>query len=274
MSTPPPCALRYARDEQAYGGKAVALGTATRAGLPVPPGVALPVGLVAAVQDGDLASRGLVRRAAEQLGLPVAVRSSAVGEDGVGSSFAGQHLTLLNVCGAEQVADAVAEVGASALAAAALAYRRARGDDSAPCSGVVIQQQVPADVAGVLFTRHPVTGADELVVEASWALGEAVVSGLVTPDLFRLERGGRLIEQVLGDKDVAVVPRQGGGTATASVDADRARRPCLDLDQLQQLAELAERCDAVFGAVSDLEWAFAGGRLVLLQRRPLTTTGR
>lgn len=268
---PPPCELRDARDGQVYGGKAVALGTALRAGLPVPPGLALPVGLVAAVQASDVASRVVVRRAAEQLGLPVAVRSSAVGEDGAGSSFAGQHLTVLNVCSAEQVADAVAEVGASALAASAVAYRRARGDDSAPCSGVVLQRQVLADVAGVLFTRHPVTGADEIVVEASWSLGEAVVAGLVTPDLYRLDGAGRLLEQALGDKDVAVVPRQGGGTATLPVDAGRAGRACLDPQRLRQLAALAGRCDAVFGAPSDLEWAFAGGRLALLQRRPLTT---
>lgn len=269
-----PCDLREACDEHAFGGKAVALSTAVRAGLPVPRGLALPVELVTAVQAGDAPSRTVVRRAAEQVGLPVAVRSSAVGEDGVGSSFAGQHLTLLNVCAAEQVVEAVAEVGASACAPAAVAYRRARGDDSAPCSGVVLQRQVPADVAGVLFTRHPVTGADELVVEASWALGEAVVGGLVTPDLFRLERGGRVLEEVLGDKDLAVVPRQGGGTATLPVEADRAGRACLDPGQLQQLAQLAARCDEVFGAPSDLEWAFAGGRLTLLQRRPLTSTGR
>jgi pyruvate,water dikinase len=129
---------------------------------------------------------------------------------------------------------------------------------------------VPAVAAGVLFSQNPVSGEDELVVEASWALGEAVVEGLVVPDLFRLDRDGHLLEQVVGDKDRAVVPRPGGGTTTVPVDALRARRPCLTTHQLEALAALARRCDEVFAGPSDLEWAVTEEDVALLQRRPIT----
>jgi pyruvate,water dikinase len=265
-----PLPLAEVDNEEAYGGKAVALGVALRRGLPVPSGTALPADLVAAVaRDG--AARDAVLTAARELGSPLAVRSSAVGEDGATSSFAGQHLTVLNLCDPDEVADAVVRVTESACGPSALAYRRWRGDLSAPRCGVVLQRLVPAVVAGVLFSRNPVSGADELVIEASWALGEAVVEGLVTPDLFRLDRDGHLLEEVIGEKDCAVVPRPGGGTTTVPVAADRARRPCLCARQLDALAGLARRCDDVFGGPSDLEWAVIGDDVALLQRRPITT---
>jgi pyruvate, water dikinase len=265
-----PLPLAEADDEESYGGKAVALGLALRSGLPVPPGIALPADLVAAAAR-DTAARAAVRTAAGELGGPLAVRSSAVGEDGATASFAGQHLTVLNLWDAEEVADAVVRVAKSACGPSALAYRRRRGDLSAPRCGVVLQRLVPAVAAGVLFSRNPVSGADELVIEASWALGEAVVEGLVTPDLFRLDRDGHLLEEVVGGKDWAVVPRPGGGTTTVPVAADRARRPCLCPHQLDALAGLARRCDDVFGGPSDLEWAVTGDVVALLQRRPITT---
>jgi pyruvate,water dikinase len=198
------------------------------------------------------------------------VRSSAVGEDGDGASFAGQHLTVLNVRDADAAVAAVAAVAASACAESALAYRRGHGDDSVPRCGAVLQRLVPATAAGVMFTRDPLTGADQVVVEAGWALGEAVVSGLVTPDRYRLDRTGRVLERVLGTKDLAVVPAPAGGTTTVRLDAARAARPCLRDDQLAALAELGRRCDEVFGGPSDVEWAFAGDRLSLVQRRPVT----
>jgi pyruvate,water dikinase len=268
--TRPPLPLSAVEDEEAYGGKAVALGLALRRGLPVPQGIALPADLVAAVGT-DPAARDAVRAAATDLGGPMAARSSAGGEDGTTASFAGQHLTVLNLWDPDAVVDAVVRVAESACSASALAYRRARGDGSEPRCGVVLQRLVPAVAAGVLFSRNPVSGDDELVVEASWALGEAVVDGLVVPDLFRLDREGHLLEQVVGDKDLAVVPQPGGGTTTVPVDAARARRPCLVEDQLRALAGLARRCDEVFAGPSDLEWAVTASDVALLQRRPITT---
>jgi pyruvate,water dikinase len=267
---PPPLTLDAVTDARTYGGKAAALGTAVRAGLPVPRGVALPGPLVEEL-DSNPAARDVVRGVAEELGPPLAARSSAADEDGTRASFAGQHLTVLNLETAAQAVDAATRVAASARSVSAMAYRRLRGADEEPCCGVVLQRLVPASAAGVLFSRNPVTGDDELVVEASWALGEAVVDGLVTPDLYRLDRSGALLERVVGAKDRAVVPRPRGGTDTVAVPPERVHRPCLEAGHLLALAALARRCDEVFGGPSDLEWAFAGDELALLQRRPITT---
>lgn len=270
--TLPPLPLPAVRDEESYGGKALALGVALRRGLPVPPGIALPADLVAAVAD-DPDARDTVRAAARELGGPMAARSSAVGEDGAAASFAGQHLTVLNLWHPDDVVDAVVRVGGSACAPSALVYRHSRGDRSAPRCGVVLQRLVPAVAAGVLFSQNPVSGVEEIVVEASWALGEAVVEGLVVPDLFRLDREGNLLEQVVGTKDRAVVPQPGGGTTTVPVDAPRAHRPCLEPHQLEALVDLARRCDEVFAGPSDLEWAVTEDDVALLQRRPITAVG-
>jgi pyruvate,water dikinase len=140
---------------------------------------------------------------------------------------------------------------------------------------VVIQALVDADMAGVLFTRNPVTGADERVIEASWGLGEAVVAGLVTPDSYRLERGGRELERILGDKDVAIRPRSNAGdsdpTEEVPVDPDKVDAFCLGDADLMALDTLATRCDDVFGSTDhDIEFAFRDGQLFLLQRRPIT----
>jgi pyruvate,water dikinase len=170
------------------------------------------------------------------------------------------------VAAAQRIAD-------SCRSESALAYRRARGDTSEPACGVVLQRLVPAEAAGVLFSADPVTGADEVVIEAGWCLGEAVVDGLVVPDLFRLAPDGRVVSQVVGCKDRAVVPRPGGGTTTVAVASERSRRPCLGPADLAALAALAHTCDRVFGGPSDVEWAAAGGTVSLLQRRPITTLG-
>lgn len=261
--------LAVVRDEAQYGGKAVQLGAGIRAGLPVPPGLALPAALVAAVVAGDALAQQEVARARTALGDgPVAVRSSAVGEDSGGASFAGQHTTVLN---AEDILAAVVEVAQSACQESATAYRARLGRPADSATGVVLQRLVAADVAGVLFTCDPLTGADELVIEASWSLGEAVVSGLVTPDLYRLAPDGALRSVRAGCKDSAVVPRAGGGTQVVAVDPARAARPCLTTAQLVDLAALAARVRQVWPGPSDLEWAFASGRLALLQRRPVTT---
>lgn len=261
--------LAGACDESMYGGKAVQLGEAVRAGLPVPPGVALPVSLVEELVRGRPEARRCVELARDRLGTgDLAVRSSAVGEDGEGASFAGQHTTVLN---AADVVDAVLQVAGSACEGAAAAYRLRLGRPAGTAVGVVLQRLVAAEVAGVLFTCDPVSGRDELVIEASWALGEAVVSGLVTPDLYRLGPYGEVLQVCPGHKDSAVVPRPGGGTLVVDVDAARARQPCLDDRHLTSLVALAARVREVWPYHSDLEWAFGPDGLALLQRRPVTT---
>jgi pyruvate,water dikinase len=137
--------------------------------------------------------------------------------------------------------------------------------------GVVVQQMVDADLAGVLFTRDPVTGDDELVIEASWGLGEAVVSGLVTPDHVRADRHGNVRERRVGDKDVAIRLTRTGATEESAVPAHLVEVPCLGDDEVEALHRLVRACDEAYGDTAhDLEFAFAGGTVYLLQRRPLT----
>jgi pyruvate, water dikinase len=266
-----PLPLPEVVEESRFGGKATHLGAALRAGLPVPPGVALAVDLVEAFATGDRGAAERCRGALEMAGAPaVAVRSSAVGEDSSGSSFAGQHVTRLNVTGADSLLEAVGFVRDSGRSAGALAYRARMGIDGSPRVAVVVQAMVQADIAGVLFTRDPIDGGDVRVIEAAWGLGEAVVGGLVEPDRFRMARGGEVTDIVIGDKDVRIAARAGGDTGEVAVEQHLRRECCLDPGQLRRLEALADRCEQVFGGAHDIEWAFAKGKLYLLQRRAIT----
>ncbi len=259
--------LGDARDAARFGGKAAELCRALGARLPVPDGYALDVAAVeAVVAGGDLAMAGAAGR--------WAVRSSAIGEDGADASFAGMHATRLHVP-THQVASAVREVHASAHGPAVLAYRERLGLEGAPRMAVIIQEMIPAEVAGVLFTRHPMTGEMERVIEASWGLGETVVSGLVTPDHFRLSVAGEILERRAGHKDVAIVWSEEGTTREEAVEASRHAALCLDDLRLGALGALAAAVEEAMPGDHDLEWAFAPGsaRPHLLQRRPITRAG-
>jgi pyruvate,water dikinase len=263
-------ALAQARDESELGGKAVGLGAAIRAGLPVPEGVALPAALVAAVAARDPAAAAGLSLVRDSLPGPLAVRSSCVGEDSAAASFAGQHLTRLNVRSLDQLVDAVAAVWRSGCSESALAYRRKLGLEGAPRMGVVVQGLLDPEVAGVLFTRHPVTGADERVIEATWGLGEAVVQGLVTPDRYRLSPAGEVLERSPGAKRVAIRPHPGGAASSEPVAADLIDALCLDDPRLALLHALARKCEDAFQGPSDIEWAFTATGPHLLQRRAIT----
>ncbi|MFY0527550.1 PEP/pyruvate-binding domain-containing protein [Archangium gephyra] len=265
--------LKEALSEEEFGGKAVHLGAALRAGLPVPPGFALPVALVDRIAAGEPGAVAWLGGLLEQVGPCVAVRSSAVGEDSDNASFAGQHLTVLGVRTQEGLLEAVKQVWASGRAEAALAYRRKLGKEGTPRVAVVVQHLVASECAGVLFTCDPLTGADERVIEASWGLGEAVVAGLVTPDRYRLSREGRILEQAAGEKDLELQPLPGGGTREVPVAPERVNTLCLDENRLRELHALATRCERHFGRKQDLEWAFVGPKLFLLQRRAVTRGG-
>jgi pyruvate, water dikinase len=263
-----PAALTVELDDRVFGGKAAQLAVAMRAGLPVPAGVALPFGFVAAVAAGD--ARQQLAAVLRMLDFPLAARSSAVGEDSEQASFAGQHLTRLNLRSEPELVDAVCAIWDSARSPSALAYRERLGLPREPKMAVVVQELVDANSAGVLFSRNPLDGSDELVIEAAWGLGESVVAGLVTPDRFRLRRDGAVVERIPGLKDVAVRIDPQGGARQIKTPVELARVLCLDDAQLGALHALALRCDEVFGGSHDLEWAFAGDRLYLLQRRTLT----
>jgi pyruvate,water dikinase len=265
--------LAKARDDSIFGSKAVGLGQAARAGLPLPPGVALSGPIVEAVATGEERAIRKVAKSVRPLGTPLAVRSSAVDEDGAEASFAGQHLTLLNVASAEALNSALREIWWSANSDSAITYRQRVGLFTRPSVAVVVQALLDPEVAGVMFTQNPVTGADERVVEASWGLGEAVVSGLVIPDHFRVDRSGAVLERTAGRKQIAIRTLPDGGTVEETVSPELVERLCLDDAQLAELDALAGRCEQVYGPARDIEWAFADGKLYLLQCRAVTRTG-
>ncbi|MBN9520728.1 hypothetical protein J0H58_19785 [bacterium] len=260
-------------DAARVGGKGYSLGRTSSAGLPVPPGFVVTTDAYRRLHPtGVRSAPDFVSRFADHLRKlgdgPVAVRSSATGEDGAEASFAGQQETILGVRGLDAVLDAVERCWASLHTDRAKAYRARQGVDEAGLAmAVVVQELVPAEVAGVLFTRDPLDAAGRrMLAEASWGLGEAVVSGRVTPDRFHLDRAtGAVLDRQLGAKDVRVTEV---GTEPVS-DADRAHF-CLDDTALSRLADLGRRVEAFYGEARDVEWAVADGRVHLLQARPIT----
>lgn len=204
--------------------------------------------------------------------VPVAVRSSATAEDLPSASFAGQQETFLHVAGEEAVMEHVRKCWASLWTPQAVSYRAGMGFDHLKVDlAVVVQAMVPADVAGVMFTANPVSGArDEILISASYGLGESVVSGAVTPDTFLLGADGAVRQRTLGSKESRIVPA-GSGTRTEPVPAVERNRYCLTEQELAGLADLARRVQAHYGSPQDTEWAAAGGKLYLLQARPITT---
>jgi pyruvate,water dikinase len=201
------------------------------------------------------------------------VRSSAVDEDGAAASFAGQHDTVLGVDGVERVWWAISRCTASFAGERAAAYRRRAGLPDAPeRAAVLVQWLVPADAAGVVFSANPLTGArDEVLVNAAWGLGESVVSGTVTPDLVVVDRASLSVRgRVVADKARMTVPAP-GGVREVPVPARLARMPAIDDAQARAAAALAVALERETGRPVDLEVAWAGAELFLLQCRPITT---
>ncbi|GAA3686235.1 phosphoenolpyruvate synthase [Lentzea roselyniae] len=275
------------------GGKAANLGELTRAGLPVPQGFCVTTDAYRAVAEADeLASttpenarRTLLETAVPQeirdaivaeyrkLGdsVPVAVRSSATAEDLPFASFAGQQDTFLNVVGEDAVVDAVRRCWASLWTDRAVSYRETNGiDHTTTYLAVVVQRMVQSAVSGVMFTANPVTGKrDQIVIDASPGLGEAVVSGAVNPDHFVVD-GAEIAERRLGDKKLVIRSLPGGGTE--HVDIGENEEPCLTDGQIHALAVLGRKVQAHYGSPQDTEWAIdADGELHLTQARPITT---
>jgi pyruvate, water dikinase len=305
-------------DRSRFGGKSAALGELLAAGIPVPDGFAVSADAYGTVVDaaglGDHVAGTLsgldhddiaaVRAASEELraaiagaGLPeglraeitgryaeleeppVAVRSSAVGEDGADATFAGQQETVLWVRGADELCDAVQRCWASLLGPEAITYRARLGEaDVAPSMGVAVQRMVDAEVAGVLFTCNPVSGDPSVVaIDASWGLGVAVVGGEVTPDEYLVSKvTGEIVRSTVNPKLVEYRPaRAGAGTVLLDVRPERAAAPCLDEARLAGLVKVAGDVERHFGAHQDVEWAIDGdGRTFVLQSRPVTAAAR
>ncbi|HEX5725657.1 MAG TPA: PEP/pyruvate-binding domain-containing protein, partial [Longimicrobiaceae bacterium] len=287
-------------DPGEVGGKAYNLARLVRAGAPVPPffvvgarAFARVLGDVPVPEDDAAAEAAQARALAVEVppglrqalgaalaalgGGPVAVRSSAVGEDGGRSSFAGQFETVLGVPAHDEAAAwrAVRRVWASAFHPRALAYRRERGEGGGAMA-VVVQRMVEPAAAGVAFSADPVTGdRATAVVSAVYGLGEGLVSGALDADTYRVRFGGggpAVVEAALARKEQAYRTDPAGGVRVEPVPGWLAGAPALSDGEVRRIAEAARALAADFGAEQDVEWALApgpGGRrvLYLLQAR-------
>ena len=312
--------LRHA-DSGSFGGKSSTLGELIAGGIPVPPGFAVStsafcafvdeaglVGKIAAetarISPGDVESIGaashaiseamrfapvpdavrdeVAQRYAELGEPPVAVRSSALGEDSQDATFAGQQETYLWVRGADHVCDAVRDCWVSLFSSPAIAYRAQLGVGDEPAMGVAVQLMVDAEVSGVLFTCNPVSGDPSMIaVNASWGLGLAVVGGEVTPDDYLVSKITReVVREHVHAKDVEYVPDAGGrGAVRVEVPEERREVPCVEAAELDALVDVAGRIERYFGSHQDVEWAIARGgelpaSLFIVQSRPVTAMNR
>lgn len=207
---------------------------------------------------------------------PMAVRSSALGEDSAEATFAGQQDTYLWVRGVDDLCTAVRDCWASLYSTEAISYRARLGGDARarPAMGVTVQLMADAALSGVMFTCNPVSGDPSMVaVNASWGLGLAVVGGEVTPDDYLVSKVTReVVREHIHDKHVQYVPAPGGrGTVRVEIDDERRTRRCLAAEQLAALVDVARRIERHFGAHQDVEWAIDhAGALYVLQSRPVT----
>ena len=204
--------------------------------------------------------------------VPVAVRSSATAEDLPGLSFAGQQDTYLNVVGIAGVLDAVKECWGSLWTARAIGYRARNAIPTEEIAlAVVVQKMIASEVSGVLFTANPLSGRrDEMVIDASYGLGEAIVSGQVEPDNYAIDANHwQITHRKLGAKALAIIPRREGGTEQISRDV--ADQQALPDAQIHDLAQTAHRIAAHFGSPQDIEWAWADDQFYILQSRPITS---
>lgn len=257
-------------DAGRVGGKAANLARLTRAGLPVPQGFCVlpPTGQAGSPIDEAGGWADLLRAYRELGAGRVAVRSSATAEDSPEASFAGQQETYLNVEGEEALVAAVKACRASLASERSRAYQQRQGvSESDVAMAVVVQGMVDSEVSGVLFTRDPLDASGEtLRLEASWGLGEAIVSGRVTPDSFQVDREtGRVRDRRVAEKG-EMVTRDG----VRPVPEDLRRAPCLTEAEVLVLTDLARRVEALYGSPQDVEWALADGKAWLLQARPIT----
>jgi phosphohistidine swiveling domain-containing protein len=224
---------------------------------------AMPAEIAAAIAD-----------AIPRLGdVPLAVRSSATAEDLPNASFAGQQETYLNIRGAAAATEAVKRCWASLWTARAISYRMKNGiDQETVALAVVVQVLIPAEAAGVLFTANPVSGRrEEAMITAAWGLGEAIVSGAVTPDTLTIDKASsRMISRQIAEKRVMTV-RTESGTREEAVPDSIQKKPVLSRAQASELVHLGVEIESLYGTPMDVEWALAHGKFFILQARPITS---
>ncbi len=281
------------------GGKGANLGEMTSAGIPVPPGGVL----LSDAYDVYMSSNGIdplmyenakdLRKAIADGSIPddikaeitgfyetvcgagsrVAVRSSATAEDLEDASFAGQQETYLNVTGIDMLLEKVKECYASLWGDRAVSYRRNSGYDKEKVAlAVVIQQMIESDSAGVMFTSDPAGDRENIHINASYGLGEAVVSGMVSPDEYILSRDGRIIKKVIGSKEVKIIyDRENRGTMQVPVKENERSQAVLDDKAMAGLVAEGLRIEEHYGHPMDIEWSIKDGRIFILQARSITT---
>ena len=273
-------------DVQRVGGKAANL-SRLAAGYRVPAGFCLTPDLYREWLDGPKQDitlpqelRDIVSREYQEMtarcGIvdpAVAVRSSALDEDGQGVSFAGQYDTYLNIQGPEAISDAIVKCWDSVGGERMAAYRK---EHNLPAESlgvaVLVQQLIPAEVSGVVFSANPISGnRDEVMINATWGLGESLVSGKVTPDTLWVQKSDLKVKNSqIGEKGLMTVLTEGG---TEEVRVPRAQRqaPSLDDEKTGEIAKLAIDLEQEMGWPVDLEFAYYANDLYLLQCRPITT---
>jgi pyruvate,water dikinase len=226
-------------------------------------GIAIPHDLAAAITSA-LARLG--ERAA------YAIRSSATAEDLPTASFAGQHDTYLNVVGSVAILEHISRSWASLFTERAVTYRLRNGFDHRNVHmAVVVQQMVFPEAAGVLFTADPVTSNRKVAsVEATFGLGEALVSGLVNVDMYKV-RDGEVVAKAVATKQLAIHASPAGGTQEEAIDPERQEQPALTDAQVVRLAQLGRRIEAHFGHPQDIEWCLVDDGFQIVQSRPITT---
>ncbi len=293
------------------GGKGMSLAKLSRAGLPVPGGFhitteayrrfvsenGLQPRILEALKGADPAQPDSLEAASRRIGelfgaapipagiadairtayadiedAPMAVRSSATAEDLPGASFAGQQETYLNIHGKDAVVEAVKRCWASLWTGRAIGYRLTNGiDQESVTLAVVVQELVPAEAAGVMFTANPLNGRrDQIIINAAWGLGEAVVSGAVTPDTITADRStGQMLQRTVAVKQVMTVQTD-SGTCEQPVPLYLRKKAVLSRPRAEELSRLGGRIEDLYAMPMDIEWAMARGKFALLQARPIT----
>lgn len=294
------------------GGKGAQLGEITRAGIPVPPGFViltasfdemleennLKTTIAELLQHVDIKNTETVNTASEEIRkiiahakIPsnvdkevhaafdalgaqfVAVRSSATAEDSSAASWAGELETYLNVQRPELMHN-VKKCWSSLFTPRAIFYRIEKGMAHASISvAVVVQKMVQSEVSGVAFTVHPVSqDRNQMVIEAGWGLGEAVVGGLVTPDNYVIDKGEQLLLDVtVNAQDKMISKDKAGKTHEIPVPDDKREKQKLDGKTIMRLADLFSKIEAHYGKPQDIEWAYESSRIYVVQTRPITT---
>jgi pyruvate,water dikinase len=207
--------------------------------------------------------------------LIVAVRSSATAEDLPDASFAGQQETYLNIKGEAALIEAVQKCWASLYGARAIYYRAKQGfDDNTVNIAVVIQQLVHSEKAGVMFTSHPITGEPLTIIEGSWGLGEAVVSGSVSPDKYVFDqRSEKVVDTLVSNKKIEIIANGDHGTKLVDVSPARQDAQVLSSQEVAKLAMYGKIAEDHYGIPQDVEWGIVAGTFYILQSRPITTIG-